>query len=159
MRDRKTLDKLEDRPPGRLSIRPRVTVDQLSFESGYEALGHRVVVATPSPPQGGQNPRLFEAATELHRGVLAAPVGVMDQSRRWTASVDRHVHRVEDQLRPEVVRHGPAYDLSGVGVEHEGEVEPPLPGPDVGDVRYPQAVRSFGSEVALHQLRSRGSTF
>src|SRR5215207_10963140 len=76
----------------------------------------------------------------------------MDQSRRWTASVDRHVHRVEDQLRPEVVRHGPAYDLSGVGVEHEGEVEPPLPGPDVGYVRNPQPIRSFGSEVALHQV-------
>src|SRR5215210_775139 len=83
---------------------------------------------------------------------------MMDQSRRWPASVDRHVQSVENQLCLEVVRHGPAYNLSGVGVEHEGEVEPPLPSPDVSDVRHPQAVRSLGSEVALHQVRSRGST-
>src|SRR5829696_3804316 len=39
-----TLDVLEDRRPGGLSLRPRVAVDKLSFESGDEALGHRVVV-------------------------------------------------------------------------------------------------------------------
>ena len=65
-----TLDKLEDRPPGRLSIRPRVTVDQLSFESGYEALGHRVVVGIRYPdPIGGSGPSslsLLENSTEVY---------------------------------------------------------------------------------------------
>ena len=32
---------LEDRHPRRLTVRPGVTVDQLSFESRDEALGHR----------------------------------------------------------------------------------------------------------------------
>ena len=39
-----TLDVLGDRTPRFLTARPRVKVDELSFESGDEALGHRVVV-------------------------------------------------------------------------------------------------------------------
>ena len=35
---------LEDRRPGGLSVRPRVTLNQLSFEGGDKALGHRVIV-------------------------------------------------------------------------------------------------------------------
>src|SRR5215204_3016080 len=68
---------------------------------------------------------------------------MVDQSRLWTASVDRHVQRIEHELSPQVVRHGPADDLPGVGVEHEGEVEPSLPGTDVGDVRDRRVVRAF----------------
>ena len=40
-----------------------------------------------------------------------------------------------------------------VGVLHRGEVEPPFPGPQVGDVRDPQQVRPGGSKVALDEVR------
>src|SRR5215208_642106 len=82
---------------------------------------------------------------------------MVDQSRLWPASVDRHVQCIEHELGPQVVRHGPANDLPGVGVEYEREVEPSLPGTHVRDVRDPQAVRGPGGEVALHQVRSWGS--
>src|SRR5829696_7268106 len=79
----------------------------------------------------------------------------VDQSQSRTSVVDRHVHRVEDQPRLEVVGHGPTDHLSGVGVEDEQEVEPPLPGSHVGDVRHPEAVRSLGGEDTLHEVGSR----
>src|SRR5215216_4362666 len=83
---------------------------------------------------------------------------MVDQSRLWAASVDSHVHRIQHKLRLEIVRHRPADDLPRVGVQDEREVEPTLPGSDIGYVRNPQTIWSFGGEVALHQVRSRGST-
>src|SRR5215216_1724296 len=84
---------------------------------------------------------------------------MVDQSRLWPASVDRHVQRIEHELGPQVVRHRPADDPTGVGIQHEGEVEPALPCPDVGYARHPQAIRCFGSEVALHEIGCRESAF
>src|SRR5215204_3488442 len=69
-----TLDVLEDRCPGGLSVRPRVTVDQLSFESGDEALGHRVVVGIRYRSHRREQACLSELAAELHRGVLTTSV-------------------------------------------------------------------------------------
>src|ERR687893_277419 len=151
------LDVLEDRTPRYVPSRPRVAVDQLPLERGNEALGHRVVVGIGHRSHRGQKTLFPEPAPELQGGVLAAPIGVVNQPSRWPASVDGHVHGIEDQFRPKVVRHGPSYDSAGVSVEHEREVEPAFPGSEVSDVRHPQAIRSLRAEVAFHQIRGRGS--
>src|SRR5919206_228378 len=52
---------------------------------------------------------------------------MVDQPGRRPPSVDRHVQRVEYEIRLEVVCHRPAYDLPRVRVEDEREVEPALP--------------------------------
>ena len=65
-----------------------------------------------------------------------------------------------NEVRNRVV-HKNAYRPRRAEVEessHEREVEPSLPGPDVTEVRYPQAIRSFGSEVAFDQVRSGRDT-
>jgi hypothetical protein len=62
-----------------------------------------------TPPQSGVLLRPIESA-------LATSIRVMDQSGRWPASIDSHVHSVEYQLRSEIVCHGPADYSSGVGV-------------------------------------------
>src|SRR5215208_4286330 len=151
------LDVLEDRTSRYVPSRPRVAVDQLPLERGNEALGHRVVVGIGHRSHRGQKTLFPEPAPELHGGVLGAPIGVVNQPRRWPASVDGHVHSIENQFRPKVVRHGPSYDSPGVSVEHEREVEPAFPGSDVSDVRDPQAIRSLRGEVAFHQIRGRES--
>src|SRR5215211_1966444 len=130
-----------------------MTVDQLPLQGRDEALGHRVVVGIRYRSHRGQESGFFESATELNRGVLATSIRVMDQSGRWPASIDSHVHSVEYQLCSEIVCHGPADYSPGVGVQDEREVEPALPGPYIRDVCYPKAIRSLGSEVALHQVR------
>ena len=152
------LDVLEDRRPCGLSVRPGVAVDQLPFESRDEALGHRVVVGVCNRSHRGQESGLFEAATELDRSVLATPVGVVDQSRLWPAGVDSHVEGIEHDLGSQVVRHRPADDPSGVGVQDEREVEPALPGPDVRDVCDPKTIRSPWGEVAPHKIGCRWCT-
>src|SRR5215218_5094566 len=154
------LDVLEDRTSRYVPSRQRVAVDQLPLERANEALGHRVVVGIGHRSYRGQKALFPEPVPELqlHGGVLAAPIGVVNQPRRWPASVDGHVHGIENQFRPKVVRHGPSYDSpSRVSVEHKREVEPAFPGSDVSDVRDPQAIQSLRGEVAFHKIRGRGS--
>src|SRR5215212_4311515 len=105
------LDVFEDNRPHYLTVRPRVAVDQLPLQGRDEALGHRVVVSVGYRSHRRQESCFFEAATELHRGVLATSVLVVNQPRLWPASIDRHVQRIEHEPSPQVVRHGPAYDL------------------------------------------------
>src|SRR5437879_10431970 len=47
-----------------------------------------------------------------------------------------HAQGVADELGPHVVGHGPAHHPAGGQVDHGGQVEPALPGPDVGDVAH-----------------------
>jgi hypothetical protein len=114
----------------------------LASESRDEALGHRVVVGVGHRSHRGQEFSFFQAATELHRSVLAASaVRVVNQPQsRRAAVVDRHVQRVKYELRLEVVCHRAAYDLPGVGVPDECKVEPAFPRSHISDVRDPEPV-------------------
>jgi hypothetical protein len=46
-----------------------------------------------------------------------------------------------------------ANDTAGEEVEHDGEVEPALRRPDVGDIRPPLLVRAVRREVLRHKVR------
>src|SRR5829696_6698170 len=77
----------------------------------------------------------------------------MDQPGPGAPAGERHLERVDDERRAHVGGHRPADDLARVSVLHGGEMQPPFAGPQVGDVRDPQHVRSVGSEVALDEVR------
>src|SRR5215210_4613959 len=151
------LDVFEDRGSRRLTTRPRVAVDQFPLQGRHEALSYRVVVGIGHRPHRRQKTLFPEPAPKLHGRILAAPVRMVNQSWRGSASVDSHVQRIKHKRGPQIVGHGPADHSPGVGVQDEREVEPALPGTDVSYVCYPQAIRSFGGEVALHQVQSWGS--
>jgi hypothetical protein len=51
-----------------------------------------------------------------------------------------------------VIGHRPADDPAAVEVLHRDEVEPALPGAQVGDVGDPAAVRCAGGEVAVEEI-------
>jgi hypothetical protein len=71
---------------------------------------------------------------------------------------------VEDKLLAHVRLHRPADDPAAEQVLHRREVQPPLTGADLLDVRAPDAVGSLGAEVAadeiaewLHALHAHGA--
>jgi hypothetical protein len=64
----------------------------------------------------------------------------------------RHLQRVGYELGAHGLGHRPPDDPSGVGVLHGCEVEPPLPGPQIGDVRDPQLIRSVRPELPFNQI-------
>ena len=63
-----------------------------------------------------------------------------------------HRERVGDQLLAHMVGHAPANDPPRERVLDRGEVQPPLPRPQVGEVRDPQDVRLLRAELALDEV-------
>ena len=67
----------------------------------------------------------------------------------------RHVQRLEDQIRPQVVPHRPADHSTAPRVHDDRYVQEPAPRWHIRDVGHPELVRSLGREVTLHQIRRR----
>jgi hypothetical protein len=86
---------------------------------------------------------------------LRALVGVVDQSRVGSAAGDGHLERVDDKLGAQVVGDRPADDPAAVAVHHRGQIQPALPGAQIGDVSDPQPVRASGLKVALDEVGRR----
>jgi len=68
---------------------------------------------------------------------------------------ERHLQRVADELAAHVVSHPPADDPAAVEVLHRDQIQPALPGAQVGDVGDPAAVRCRRGEVTIKQLEIR----
>ena len=89
---------------------------------------------------------------------------MMDQSRGGPAMLERHLQGVNDELCAHVVGHRPAHDPAREDVLDGGQVEPALPGSEVGDVRDPEPVRPVSRERAIDKVladanaRARGSS-
>jgi hypothetical protein len=77
---------------------------------------------------------LIEQITVRSAGVLTSAIGVTDQACWRASAVQRHLECLCDQLRAQVIRQGPADDLARVGIQEDRQVQPALPGADVGDV-------------------------
>jgi hypothetical protein len=79
----------------------------------------------------------------------------MQQRIRSAASPDRHHQRVGDELRRHRRLHRPADGSAREQVEDHGDVEPPLRGPDVGEVGHPFLVRRRGGELTVEDIGRR----
>jgi hypothetical protein len=76
---------------------------------------------------------------------------VPDQPGRRLALRERHLERVGDQLGAHVIGHAPADDPAR-DVLHRDQVEPALPGSEVGDVGDPEPVGRRGQEGAVDEV-------
>ena len=63
------------------------------------------------------------------------------------------LERVERQVGAKRVRHPPAHDAPGIGVDDERDVNEPRPSRDVREVREPQGVRARGPEHPVDAVR------
>src|SRR5438094_494709 len=78
----------------------------------------------------------------------------MDEAGPGPSATKRHLERVDDELRTQVVGHRPADDRAREGVLNRCQVEEALPRSEVRDVGDPQDVRRGRLEVALVQRLS-----
>ena len=87
---------------------------------------------------------------------LNSAVGVVRQPGQVRALVlttpDRHLQRVQRQIRIQRRSDLPPDDHPGEHVQHERRIHPPLRGADKGQVRDPQLVRPRRGEVPLDQV-------
>ena len=91
------LEEFEHRPTGLVPRTEVMTVQQLAFQRGEEALAQGIVVAVSGRSHRRPDTGFPTTLAEGDRRVLGSLVGVVDHPSR-TASPDRHVQGVEDQL-------------------------------------------------------------
>jgi hypothetical protein len=83
----------------------------------------------------------------VDRTVLAAAVRVMDQPGGWAAHGEGFAQSGKSQIAVHPVAGGPADDPAREQVDDDGEVQPTLAGPDIGNVGAPFLVRPGCREV------------
>ena len=88
--------------------------------------------------------------------VLAAPVRVKDETSGGFTSPDRHDQRIHDQVPGDAVVHRPSHDTTGVEINHNRQVQPPLAGPDVGNVAHLDAIRGGHGKSAIQKIGGNG---
>ena len=67
----------------------------------------------------------------------------------------RHVQRLEHQLRAQVIGHRSTDNTPAEGVDDRGQVHEPGPGRHVRHIGDPDLVRLRSAEVTLDEVRSR----
>src|SRR5215207_4905211 len=91
-------------------------VEQLAFEGGEEGFAQSIVEAIADRSHRRADPGFPAAAAKGKGGVLATLIGMMDDILR-TALLDGHLQGSQDQLGPQVGRHGPTDDPAAPSVE------------------------------------------
>ena len=72
-----------------------------------------------------------------------------DLLRALTAKGHDHDQGVSDEVGAHVVGDGPADHTARVRVDHGRQVEPPFPGPQVGDIAHPDLVQGPGVPLSF----------
>src|SRR3954453_11874300 len=124
----------------------------LFLERREEALGDGVVVAIAPAAHRDGNAGVAGFLAEAQSDILRSLVAVVNEPGPGPAPRDGHLERVDDEFVTHVVGHAPADDAAAVGVLDGSQVDPALPGPEVGDVSPPQHVRAGRPELALDEV-------
>ena len=114
----------------------------------------RVVVCIADRPDRSEHLTVIELLRVVKRRVLAPGVGMANELEvsAGLACTDRHPKRIQHQRSAHVRRQLPADDHAGEHVEHEAEVDDPLPAPQIREIPDPQAVRGVRGEVTFDQV-------
>ena len=67
--------------------------------------------------------------------------------------VERLLQCVQHEVRRHASTHSPANDAPGEHVDHEGHIQPALPGRNTGEIRNPELVRPIRPELAVHPIQ------
>ena len=84
------------------------------------------------------------------RTVLASPVGVVQGPLPIHKRLDRFFQSIQATFRLQGVSGMEAYDLTGVRIGDQAQIQEPLIGADIGDIAHPYLVR-FGDRKLLSQ--------
>lgn len=131
------------------------TVDPFDFDRRIERFCLGVIVTNTGPSHGTMKVEPAGRFRELLGHVLTAAIGMKYRTSNAVV-LGGFVECFDDQRCAHVVGHRVADTGLGRAVDHGGEIEPALPGPDVGDVPDQLRARTGGGEVPLDQVGQVG---
>ena len=82
----------------------------------------------------------------------------MDQTCCWLPAPNGHLQGIYDELGSWMARHRPSDEPSRVSVQHKRQVKEAFVGFHIGYVRNPEAIRRYGSEISVDEIRGRDGT-
>lgn len=132
------FDELEDFDSGLVVLSIRDVIDQFRLEDFEEVFGYGVVPAVSFSAHALEDPVGLEQVPEFPAGILYSPVRMEDEffGIDWPVA-DSHFESGDDGVAGfHVPAHGPADDFPVKQIQHDGQVEPALVGPHIGDVRH-----------------------
>src|SRR5512133_2019146 len=124
---------------------PGLLVEALALQRGKERFGERVVPALPGPTGRQGHLQVAGEGGVVAADVLATLVRMEDHPGLGVAGGDR-----VGQREPDHAARG--------NVDHGGQIQPPFPGREVGDVATPAGIDRGGvdGKVAADQVRAGG---
>lgn len=133
-------------------------MDQVRLVQSVDRPGQGVVIAVA--PAANRRPYtcLSEPLSVSNGDLLRASVRMMNETVRAPrlTVVQRLLQRIEHEVGSHGAADPPADNAPGKQVNHEGHVEPTLPGRNVSKVRHPQLVRPIGFELPIHTVKRTG---
>src|SRR5215217_1780801 len=151
-------DVLHDCAAGGGSGGPGLLVEALAFQRREERLGQRVVPALPGPTVRQRHLEIAGEGGVVAAGVLAPAIGMEHDPSCGIASGHGVGQRVGNQLGTQMLGHGEPHDPPRGDVDYGRQVQPALPGREVGDVATPAGVDRgrIDREVTADQVRPGG---
>gem|GEM_PF-2901560 len=135
----------------RSAVRVDVLLDALLLQASEEGLGDCVVPAVRPPAHAGLKMVGLAEAPPCIAPILRSLIRV-DQGLSGSPRTNGLQDSFQDQLSVNCRLDGPAYDFAREEVHDDGQVEPSLPGTDIGDVRHPCLVGLRHRELTLQQV-------
>src|SRR5918995_1489144 len=83
---------------------------------------------------------------------LATAIRMVDQAGRWSSNNKSSAQCRERQLLVQPVTDRPADDAPGEQINDDGQIQPALAGPDVGEIGAPLLVGPLGREVLVEEV-------
>src|SRR5712692_1037790 len=150
------FDVLEDFLPRFFTREVTPMMDQFLLECAEEALHASVV-----PTIALATHRTFDAMVThdllvARGGVLDATIRVMQKPRLGCAPPQRHGKRLDGEIGREARSHAKADHGTREEVEDDGEIEPTLLGPNVGNIARPDTIRRRDGKLPIERIGRHG---
>ena len=133
----KTIDILEDRTFCLTTCVPFVAPDQLSLDRFEERFNHGIVIAIALAAHRDLEAVLFQALLIRVGTILRAAIRMVNAAFGRLAQCHSHVQRTDREILFHAVTDSPADDAPGVQIKDNGQIKPPLTGPDIAYVTSP----------------------
>jgi hypothetical protein len=134
------------------SCLPVSAPDHFSLEGFEKALNCGVVITIALAAHGCCQTMFSQDFLIVMGTVLAAAIRVMNTAFWWPAQRNGHVQGTDREIFLHPVADGPTYHPAGMQVEDDGQINPALARPDIGDVAGPFLVGLARSEILLQEI-------
>jgi hypothetical protein len=88
----------------------------LAFETAEKSLGHGIVETLACTTHTAHHSMIFQQTLIGVTGLLTAPIRMMHEAGRGTATLQRHLPRILGQRGIDPTAHGPTHGLTGIQV-------------------------------------------